>query len=55
VVICAYTEDRWDDVLAAVHSVRRQSLAAEEIVLVVDHNPRLHQRLAAVLPDVVVI
>jgi glucosyl-dolichyl phosphate glucuronosyltransferase len=55
VVICAYTEDRWDDVLAAVHSVRRQSLAAAEIVLVVDHNPRLHQRLAAVLPDVVVI
>jgi hypothetical protein len=55
VIICAYTEDRWDDVLAAVDSVRRQSLAAEEIVLVVDHNPRLHQRLAAVLPDVVVI
>jgi glucosyl-dolichyl phosphate glucuronosyltransferase len=55
VVICAYTEDRWDDVLAAVDSVRRQSLAAEEIVLVADHNPRLHERLVAELPDVVVI
>jgi glucosyl-dolichyl phosphate glucuronosyltransferase len=55
VVICAYTEDRWDDVLAAVDSVRRQSLAAEEIVLVVDHNPLLYRRLVAALPDVVVL
>lgn len=41
VVICAYTEKRWDDVLAAVASVRAQSLAAHEVILVVDHNPAL--------------
>ncbi len=55
VVICAYTEDRWDDVLAAVASVRSQSRPAHEIVLVVDHNPALLGRLRPVLPDVKVI
>jgi glycosyltransferase involved in cell wall biosynthesis len=55
VVICAYTEDRWDDVLAAVESVRSQSLPAEEIIVVVDHNPALLGRLRPALPDVKVI
>lgn len=45
VVICVYTEDRWADILAAVESVRRQSLPALETLLVVDHNPRLLERL----------
>ncbi|MES4906987.1 MULTISPECIES: glycosyltransferase family 2 protein [unclassified Streptomyces] len=47
VVICAYTEERWDDILAAVDSVRGQSLPAHETLLVVDHNPALLRRLAA--------
>ncbi|MGW4231442.1 glycosyltransferase family 2 protein [Streptomyces sp. NPDC004980] len=46
VVVCVYTEDRWDDILAAVGSVRAQSLPAGEILLVVDHNPALLERLA---------
>ncbi|MGW1493900.1 glycosyltransferase family 2 protein [Streptomyces sp. NPDC002402] len=45
VVICVYTEDRWEDILAAVDSVRRQSLPALETLLVVDHNPALLERL----------
>ncbi|MFI6286225.1 glycosyltransferase family 2 protein [Streptomyces sp. NPDC051018] len=45
VVICAYTEDRWEDILAAVDSVRGQSLPALETLLVVDHNPALLERL----------
>ncbi|GAA3642397.1 glycosyltransferase family 2 protein [Streptomyces iranensis] len=45
VVICVYTEDRWDDILAAVDSVRAQSLPAHETLLVVDHNARLLRRL----------
>lgn len=45
VVICAYTEDRWEDTLAAVESVREQSLPALETLLVVDHNPALLARL----------
>lgn len=55
VVVCAYTERRWDDVLAAVESVRRQRLAPAEIIVVVDHNPGLHARLAEALPDAVVV
>jgi glycosyltransferase involved in cell wall biosynthesis len=45
VVICVYTEDRWDDILAAVGSVEHQSLPALETLLVVDHNPALLARL----------
>ncbi|POX45708.1 family 2 glycosyl transferase [Streptomyces sp. Ru71] len=45
VVICVYTEDRWEDILAAVASVRAQSRPALETLLVVDHNPALHDRL----------
>ncbi|MEU6402669.1 glycosyltransferase family 2 protein [Streptomyces sp. NPDC046985] len=46
VVICAYTEDRWEDVRAAVSSVRAQARPALETLLVVDHNPALLERLA---------
>ncbi|MGW8886216.1 glycosyltransferase family 2 protein [Streptomyces sp. NPDC055749] len=41
VVICVYTEERWEDILAAVNSVRGQSLPALETLVVVDHNPDL--------------
>ncbi|WP_020117818.1 glycosyltransferase family 2 protein [Streptomyces canus] len=45
VVICVYTEDRWEDILAAVASVRTQSYPALETLLVVDHNATLLDRL----------
>jgi glycosyltransferase involved in cell wall biosynthesis len=45
VVVCVYTEDRWEDILAAVSSVRAQSLPALETLLVVDHNATLLERL----------
>ncbi|MPY60308.1 glycosyltransferase [Streptomyces spongiae] len=45
VVICVYTEDRWEDILAAVASVRAQSRPALETLLVVDHNQALLDRL----------
>jgi glucosyl-dolichyl phosphate glucuronosyltransferase len=52
VVICAYTEARWDKTLAAVESLRRQTQQCNEIILVVDHNPVLHTRLRKALLDV---
>jgi glucosyl-dolichyl phosphate glucuronosyltransferase len=55
VVICAYTERRWDEVLAAVGSIRAQRLEPHEIIVVVDHNEALRERLRAALPDVMVI
>ncbi|UUN31028.1 glycosyltransferase [Streptomyces sp. FIT100] len=45
-MVCVYTEDRWEDILAAVASVRQQSLPALETLLVVDHNPALLSRLS---------
>jgi len=55
VVICVFTEKRWDDILAAVGSVRAQRHVPYEIIISVDHNQDLYERLKAELPDVVVI
>ena len=55
VVICAYTEDRWDDTLQAVASVRVQQPPPQDLVLVIDHNPQLQARMAEELPDVRVV
>ena len=55
VVICCYTEERWEDVLAAVVSCRTQQPAPEGIIIVVDHNPLLAKRLATTLKDVLVV
>jgi GT2 family glycosyltransferase len=52
VVICAYTLERWDDIVAAVESLRRQSRPAEQVVLVSDHNPALLARARSAFPDV---
>ncbi len=55
VVICGYADDRWDDLLTAVESVRAQSVPPREIIVVIDHNPSLRARAQAVMPDVTVI
>jgi glycosyltransferase involved in cell wall biosynthesis len=55
VVICAYTEDRWDDLVAAIESVRRQTAPAHEIVVVADHNPTLLQRVRTAAGDVIAV
>ena len=54
VVICAYTEDRWDDVVRAVTSVQAQETAPFEVIVVVDHNPALLARVSAELSHIVV-
>ncbi|MFE5714128.1 glycosyltransferase family 2 protein [Streptomyces sp. NPDC056501] len=51
VVICVYTEERWEDILAAVDSVKKQSLPPLETLLVVDHNERLLERLTEEYAD----
>ena len=52
VVVCAYTEKRWDDLVAAVGSLQAQTMAPHEVIVVVDHNPELLARVAAELPQV---
>lgn len=55
VVICAYTLDRWNDVLAALGSVRRQTAPAREIIVVVDHNPDLLAKLCGLRLPITVV
>jgi GT2 family glycosyltransferase len=51
VVVCAYTDERWDDLLSAVASLRSQTVVPGEIIVVIDHNDDLHARLSATAPD----
>lgn len=55
VVICAHTEERWDDLVAAVDSVRAQEHPADQLVLVIDHNPALLDRARSTFADTVVV
>lgn len=55
VVICAYTEDRWDALVAAIRSVHNQSRPATEVILVIDHCPVLFDRAPGAFPDVRVL
>lgn len=54
VILCAYTEARWADLLAAVDSLRRQTRAPDEVIVAVDNNPALATRVRSNLPDVLV-
>ena len=53
VIICAHTMERLDDIRAAFESVRTQTLAPDEIMLVIDHNPQLLAAVADLGPEVV--
>lgn len=55
VIICAYTEKRWDDLLASVRSVKAQTLPPHEIIIVIDHNTPLFDRTRAEIVGVRVI
>ena len=55
VIICAYSVKRWDDLVAAIESVRQQTLPATEIIIVIDHNPQLLERVQDHIPDVIVV
>lgn len=55
VIICSYTEQRWDDLLAIVNSVRQQTLPANEIIIVIDHNPNLLRQAQEHFPEMAVI
>lgn len=55
VIICAYTEARWEALLAAVESLQRQTLPPDEVVVVIDHNPALFERARARLTEITVI
>ena len=55
VVICAYTELRWEQTRAAVESVLRQRPGPAQTLLVVDHNHNLAKRARREFPHVSVL
>src|SRR4051794_22310907 len=55
VVVAAYDTARWPDTVAALRSLQAQTRAADEIVLVIDHNPELLERARAHFPEFQVI
>jgi glucosyl-dolichyl phosphate glucuronosyltransferase len=55
VVVCVYTEDRWDQICEVVQSLRTQSQPCGQIIIVVDYNRELYGRLVATMPDVTVV
>lgn len=55
VVVCAYTEQRWEQTRAAVGSVLDQSPGPAQLLLVVDHNPGLAARARRELPGPTVL
>ncbi|MCO4272852.1 glycosyltransferase [Pseudarthrobacter sp. HLT3-5] len=55
IVICAYTERRWDRLLDVIASVRAQSIAPQEVLVVIDHNEDLYERLTEIVDDVTVV
>ena len=55
VVICTYTEERYDDLRRAIASVRAQSVAVREVVVAVDRNQELLRRVEAEFPTIVAV
>ncbi|WP_200210968.1 glycosyltransferase [Micromonospora coerulea] len=55
VVICVYTERRWPQIVRAVRSVLAQDVPAAQVVVVVDHNPALLERVRATFPELTIV
>ena len=55
VIICAYSERRWEKTYAAVKSVLSQSPQPAEVLLVIDHNAELAARARSELPEITIL
>jgi glucosyl-dolichyl phosphate glucuronosyltransferase len=55
VIVCAFTEDRWEDLSRAVDSLHQQTEQAREIIVVIDHCPGLLRRARRDLMGVTVV
>jgi glycosyltransferase involved in cell wall biosynthesis len=51
IIICAYTVERLKDICEAVESVLVQTLRPHEVIIAVDHNKQLYERLAELYPN----
>jgi O-antigen biosynthesis protein len=50
VIICAYTESRWQQLLCAAESIRTQTASVDELLIVIDHNDELRYRAEQAMP-----
>ena len=55
VVIATHTDRRWDRLVEAVEAVEAQQPAPDEIILVVDHNQPLLDRIRSHFADRVIV
>ncbi|MBI4941936.1 MAG: glycosyltransferase, partial [Actinobacteria bacterium] len=55
VVVCAYTLDRWGDLVRAVESLLGQAEPVGEVLLVVDHSDALLEAARRQWPDLAVV
>ncbi|MEI8082005.1 MAG: glycosyltransferase family A protein, partial [Actinomycetes bacterium] len=57
VVVCAYTEQRWDDLSAAIAELLTQISEPDRIVVVIDYNEQLLDRMRRTFdyPNVTVV
>lgn len=55
VIICAYTDERWLELKAAVESIRSQTVQSKEIIVVVDHNSALFDCVKNDFQDVIAV
>jgi GT2 family glycosyltransferase len=55
VVICSYTDERWDLLMGVIDSVEAQTLRPEQVIVVVDHNVDLYKRLIATVEGVTLV
>lgn len=55
VIVCTYTDRRWDLLLEAISALQTQTLRPHQIVVVVDHEPALLQRATTELDGVLVM
>ncbi len=54
-VVCAFTEDRWEDICRVLGSLRAQTEAPGEVILVIDHCPPLLRRARLAFPEVTIV
>jgi glucosyl-dolichyl phosphate glucuronosyltransferase len=55
VVVSTYDERRWDDLVACLDSLQRQSRPPLETIVIVDHNPTLLERAGEAFPQAKVL
>jgi GT2 family glycosyltransferase len=49
VIICAYIQNRWSQLLSAAESVRKQTTPVAEVLVVIDHNEELLSQAQAAM------